>query len=319
MSLNKSEYLAEVLETHRMSKIDNLVGEFKSKRDDVKSALLQHYASKIYSPFDSGSFKKHTAINIKFDLDIVAPFKKNSFVTLENMFDDLYDFISEEYGKVATIRKQKVSIGIEFYEDNDGDIINLDVVPGRELNQDQYLEDKNLNLFVYSKYGLLQSSSHIQTNIQSQIEHIKAKDDERKIIRLFKIWKNSHGEKYKSFLLELITIKAFDKVIVSGTLYEKLKAVMEYINNNVAKDNFKLVDPGNSNNDVIDSLESWERNNLSERMRTIIDRVEQNSDNLKSYFPINEDFKDKEKQNEKYGTKGLGIGASYPPNNQRFG
>jgi hypothetical protein len=51
------------------------------------------------------------------------------------------------------VRKQKVSIGLDFYADSDGDKIKIDVVPGRELNQDQYKDDENLNLYVYYKYG----------------------------------------------------------------------------------------------------------------------------------------------------------------------
>ena len=235
------------------------------------------------------------------------------------MFDDLYEFLYETYKEVAYVRKQKVSIGIEFNEDEDGDIVSLDVVPGRELNQDQYLEDKNLNLYVYSQFGLLQKSTYIQTNIHSQIEHIKAKDNERKVIRLFKIWKSSNNEKYKSFLLELITIKAFDKEDVNGDLWEKLKAVMEYIRDNIKKDDFKLKDPGNSNNNVIDTLEDWERSNLSSRMQTIISRVEENAENLKTYFPVNSDFENNGSDNSSYGIKGSAVAASIPPTNQRFG
>ena len=59
------------------------------------------------------------------------------------MFDSLYDFLYDEYGEVAQIRKQKVSIGIIFDKDDDGDVISLDIVPGRELNQDQYSEDNS--------------------------------------------------------------------------------------------------------------------------------------------------------------------------------
>jgi len=317
--MNKAEYLSEVLETHRMSQIEDLVNKFKSKRDEVKSALLENYGSKIYSPFDSGSFKKHTAINIKFDLDIVAPFKKDSFGTLENMFDDLYDFLNGKYKNEAYVRKQKVSIGIEFDEDEDGDIISLDVVPGRELNQDQYIENKNLNLYVYSQYGFFQKSTYIQTNIQSQIEHIKARDNERKVIRLFKIWKSSNSEKYKSFLLELMTIKAFDKEDVNGNVWEKTKKVMEYVRDNVEREDFKLIDPGNSNNNVIDTLENWERSNLSSRMQTIISRVEENAENLKTYFPVNSDFENKSSDDSSYGIKGSAVAASIPPTNQRFG
>lgn len=319
MAVDKHEHLQNVLETHRMSHIDVLLKKYESRRDEVKDALEVAYSNNIYSPFNSGSFKKHTAINIKFDLDIVIPFKRNSFDTLEKMFDDIYNIINDKYKDEAYIRKQKVSIGIEFYADNAGDVISLDIVPGRELNQDDYKDSKNLNLMFNEQTGLFVKNSYIKTNIQAQIDHIKAKDNERKIIRLFKIWKHSNNEKYKSFLLELMTIKAFDKVEISGNIWEKLKVVMEYIKENVTKDDFKLVDPGNSNNDVMETLTSWEKSNLSNRMDTMIKRIEENSENIKTYFPINNKYDEKRSDQKSYGIKGSVITPSIPSNDQRFG
>lgn len=73
------------------------------------------YGSDKYPSFCSGSFAKHTATNVKFDLDLVEPFKHNAFKTLQEMFDSVYDFLAEEYKDTnVTIRKQKVSIGVSF-------------------------------------------------------------------------------------------------------------------------------------------------------------------------------------------------------------
>lgn len=319
MAVDKKEHLRKVLETHRMSQIDNLVKKYKSKREDIKEVLIEKYSDKIYTPFNSGSFKKYTAINIKFDLDLVAPFKRNSFDTLEKMFDDIFEFLLDKYKDEATVKKQKVSIGHTFNEDEDGDVISIDVTPGRELNQDKYSEDRYINLFVNSNYGLIAEKSYLQTNIHSQIDHIKSKGDERKIIRLLKIWKFSNDEKYKSFLLELITIKAFDRMSVTGNLWEMLQTVMEYIRDNVTKDGFKLTDPGNSNNNIMDTLDSAGRTSLSDRMDTILNRIEENSENIKTYFPINEEFEQKESSQKTYGIKSPAIIHSIPSNNQRFG
>lgn len=320
MATGIKEHLQEVLETHRMTHIDDLLTKYKSKRTEVKELIEEKYKGLIYSPFNSGSYAKHTAINSKFDLDIVIPFKRDSFDTLENMFNDIYDFLYDKYKNKATVRKQKVSIGIEFYEDKDNDIISLDIVPGRELNTDSYQNDDKLNLYVNSQYGLIGSKTYIQTNIQAQIDHIKGKGDERAIIRLLKIWKNSNNEKYKSFLLELITIKAFDQESIEGNLWENLKSIMEYIRDNVSKDGFTLKDPGNSNNNVVNTLESWERQNLSNRMDTMLRNIGNNSDNIKIYFPINDDFKENEKSSDNtYGIKDKAVAVSTPPNNQRFG
>lgn len=309
------EYLQSVLETHRMAHIDKLLKKYQKKRKKVKEALENEYSNYIYSPLNSGSYAKSTAINSKFDLDVVVPFKRNSFDTLEKMFDDVYDFLYEKYNGKAEVRRQKVSIGIEFYPDKNGDIINLDIVPGRELNQDTYKDTRDINLMFNEKTGFIEKNSYIKTNIQKQIEHIKAKENERKIIRLLKIWKHENSEKYKSFLLELITIKAFAKVEVSGNLWKQLKTVMEYIRDNVAEDNFKLKDPGNKSNDVMETLDYSQRRNLSNRMGLMIDRIKDNSENIKNYFPVNDEFAD----DDSYCIKGSVIGSSTPPNDQRFG
>lgn len=322
MAIEKHAHLQKVLETHRMAHIDELTSKYKAKRNELRNALEERYSSNIYDLFNSGSFAKHTAINTKFDLDLVAPFKYNSFDTIEAMFDGVYDFLNEKYGqtKIANVRKQKVSIGVLFYPDDDGDEISIDVVPGRELNDNNFPESKNLNVYFNDDHWGFSKGTYTKTNIQAQIDHIKGKEDERKIIRLLKIWKHSNSEPYKSFLLELFTIKAYEKTDIAGNLWEKLKTVMEYIKENIVNDSFKLIDPGNSNNDILSSMELWEKNNLADKLELIINRVEENSENIKIYFPINDEFNDDDEMSneDEYGLK-KGIALSIPPNNERFG
>lgn len=316
MAVNKREYLDNVLETHRMKHIDNLVQKFKKKRGEIKEALEENYTSNIYSPLNSGSFGKHTAINIKFDLDIVVPFKRYSFGTIEEMYNAVYDFLYEKYDKtdLADVRKQKVSIGVLFKADEDGDLISIDIVPGREISENSYLESRDLNIYFNKDTWGFNKGTYTKTNIQSQIETIKSKEDERKIIRLLKIWKNTNSEPYKSFLLELFTLKAFDKSTITGNLWEKLEGVLIYIKDNVIREEFTLKDPGNTSNDLMKNLTSWERQNLSNKMQFIIDRITENSENIKTYFPINKKFD----TTESYELKGS-SGLSVPKDDQRFG
>lgn len=318
MGTNLHEHLQNVLKTHKMAHVDGLLNKYSEKREDIKSTLVEYYSGKIYSPFNSGSYAKYTAINSKFDLDIVVPFKRTAFSTLEKMFDDVFEFLEEKYGDVAEIRRQKVSIGVLFFEDEDGDVVNIDIVPGRELAEDDYTDNKDLNLFFNEELGLIQKSSYLKTNIHNQIDHISGKSNERMIIRLLKIWKNSNSKKYKSFFLELITIKAFDKSTISGNLWEKLKGVLSYIKDNVTKDDFTLVDPGNTNNKVSDSLTEYERVLLSSEMEMLISNIESNGENIKFYFPLNEEFEEKS-SNIGYGVKGPIVIKSIPSDNERFG
>lgn len=325
MAVDKQQHLLDVLFTHKMSHIDTLLAKYKAKREEVRKALEDEYATDTYNLMNSGSYAKHTAMNSKFDLDIILPFKRNSFDTLEKMFDNVYDFLYKKYGQSGEgrVRKQKVSIGVEFYADKDGDIINLDIVPGREVSQASYEDAKDLNLMFNEQTGFFDKNSYIKTNIQNQIDHIRSTGDNknsvRQVIRLLKIWKFNNNEQYKSFMLELLTIKAFNNVDVTGNLWEKLKTVMEYIRDNVSQPRFRLTDPGNSNNDVIDTLSEWERSNLAKRMYLILNQIEENSENIKHYFPINGKFEDKIKSQKSYGIKGSVIAPSIPSNNQRFG
>lgn len=321
MTETKQKYLEKVLQTHKMSHIEKLVDKHKEKRNEIKEKIEKHYTNKIYTPMNSGSFAKHTAINVKFDWDLVVPFKRNSFDSLETMFNNVYDFLYETYKNDAYVRKQKVSIGLEFYSDKDGDIINVDVVCGRELNQDQYNSDNKLNLFVNSKYGIIKEKTYLLTNIKAQIDHINLKNNERQIIRLLKIWKKHNNESYKSFFLELFTIKAFEKNTIEGNLWDRLKSVMEYIENNVTTKGFTLKDPGNSSNNLMDTLEEFEKTSLSNKMRRMIDNIDENDDYLESYFPKNKDFEENENNNSNagYGLKTSSVVASVPPNNTRFG
>ena len=311
MSLNKADYLESVLETHKMKHIDVLFDKFKGKRKEIKEKLEGKYEEKIYSPFNSGSYAKHTAINSKFDLDLAVPFKRNSFSTITEMFDDVYDFLYKEYNTVAYVRKQKVSIGIEFYADSDGDIIQIDVVPGRELSKDDYPKDYYLNININTSDG-----NYTQTNIQAQIENIKGKQDARQIIRLLKIWKYQNDKDFKSFFMELIVIKAFDNKIVSGNLWEKLKVVLEYIKDEITKDNFTLKDPGNSSNDIAKTLSSYQKNSLKSDFEGILNNVELNGDNLKNYFEENLKYIVEETESKNGYRVHNSSSAIIPPSNQ---
>lgn len=314
MATDKSKHLDCVLNSHKIGKEESLLNKHIDKKNEVKTALEEKYEDNIYSPFNSGSYAKNTAVNKKFDFDLMAPFKKNAFDTLKKMYEDVYDFLYEKYKNSATVRKQKVSIGLEFFADSDGDVIKIDVVPGRELNQDQYTEDNKVNLYVYSQFGLIaEGSDKIRSNVKAQIDNIRSNADKgniRQIIRLLKVWKIHLLKPYKSFFIELITIKAFNSKDITGDLWERLKSVMEYIRDNV-KD-VSLPDPGNSSNDIAETLTTVDKESLSSDMKYMIERIEENSDYIKSYFKINEKFPCEEKKEEnKYSVKQAAI--SIPP------
>lgn len=306
----KSDYLNSVLESYRMKHIEELINTYRTKRDEIKQFLNEQYGSKIYEPFNSGSYKKHTAINTKFDLDLVVPFKHNAFSTLEKMFEDVLEKLTEKYKDETTVKKQGVSIGLTFDEEDE---INIDVVPARETSQDSFLEHEDLNLHK------TQNEGYLKTNIHAQIENIKAKDNERKVIRLLKIWKACHQYKYKSFFIELLVIKAYEKSSPKGNLWEQFKIVLKYIIDNIQSENFTLKDPGNCNNDLASSLDDTKKTVLVSQLKSMLEQIELNEKQIEFYLPLNEKFAENNNDgNKAYGLKRLVL-VSTPPISQRFG
>lgn len=313
MSLDKNEHLREVLDTHKMCHIQNFVDKVKRRREEVKAKMSNRYGSDKYSSFGSGSFAKHTATNVKFDLDLVEPFKHNAFGTLQEMFDSVHDFLAEEYKNTGvTIRKQKVSIGISFpMEEGDEKSVELDVVPGRELSDNDYFDSHDLNLcFNEDHWGFKKGTSQ-KTNIHKQISHIEGKSSARQIIRLLKIWKKQKGKKYKSFVIELAVIRALDGYNGDNNLWLRLKYTMEYLRDHIAESSFHLFDPGNTNNDVIAAMQDYDRQSFKSDMENMLNNIDSNPDfYMPYYFKINEKYS---------GYKEKNTGIAYPASTKRFG
>lgn len=318
--LDKNKHLREVLDTHKMHHVQDFVDKVKARREEIKSMMHEKYGTDKYPSFCSGSFAKHTATNVKFDLDLVEPFKHSAFGTLQEMFDGVHDFLVEKYeGTEVEIRKQKVSIGVTFpQEEGDDKPVELDVVPGRELSDDDYTGSHDLNLCFNEDHWGFKKGSCQKTNIQKQIDHIKGKTSEREIIRLLKIWKKQKQKKYKSFVIELGVIRALDGYNGDNGLWPRLKHTMEYLRDHIADSSFHLYDPGNSGNDVVAAMSDFDRQCFKNDMSDILNSVEWNEDSLEQFFKVNERFQKKD-DDSGFGNKNGREGYSNPQTSNRFG
>jgi len=318
MATNKNEHLQKVLDTHDINKVESL-DKFIAKKNAVKKALNEKFSNeKASNAIDSGSYAKHTAINTKFDIDCCIPFRKKEkedekgFSSLKDMFDEVYKYLKNEYTKdddditKDDVRKQKVSIGMKF--NIDGEEFDMDVVPGRERpnNNDYNSNNTDLSLHIHpsnrSKKEEDDNRTRIKTNIKKHVDLLGGTErtHERKITKLLKVWKterkNQNGGKLiKSFMMELYTKQAFDETnaadMPSG-LWKKVKMVMNHIIDNITEND--LVDPANSSNIVSDSMSDTAKSDTKRDMKKTIKEVDEDSDTIKDYFPINEDYNNDE-------------------------
>jgi len=334
MSTNKNEHLKKVLETHEINKVEHL-NKFIEKKNKVKDALnIKFSDQKASNAIDSGSYAKNTAINTKFDIDCCIPFKKETpenndekgFESLSEMFDEVYKYLKNEYTEEDddinkdNVRKQKVSIGMKF--DIDGEEFDMDVVPGRERPNNNDYNDSNTDLSLHinpsnrSKKEENEGKTRIKTNIKTHVGLLNGADrtHERKVTKLLKVWKterkNKNGGKLiKSFMMELYTKEAFDITDeIPNGLWEKTKFVMNHIIDNIETTN--LVDPANSSNIVSDSMSDTAKTQTKRDMKNTIKDIEADSDKIKEYFPINEEFDDDDDSNSNSTSKASVLSTS---------
>lgn len=334
MSTNKNEHLKKVLDTHDINNVEHLT-KFIEKKNKVKDALNKKFLEKKASnSIDSGSYAKNTAINTKFDIDCCIPFKKKTpgnndekgFESLSEMFDEVYKYLKNEYTEddddisKDNVRKQKVSIGMKF--DIDGEEFDMDVVPGRERPNNNDYNDSNTDLSLHvnpsnrSKKEVDEGKTRIKTNIKTHVGLLNGADrtHERKVTKLLKVWKterkNKNGGKLiKSFMMELYTKEAFDNTDeLPNGLWEKTKLVMNHIIDNIETSN--LVDPANSSNIVSDSMSDTAKTQTKRDMKSTIKDVEDDSDKIKEYFPINHEFDNEDNSNSNSSSKASVLSTS---------
>src|SRR5690606_34782450 len=312
MATDKNTHLQKVLDTHDINRVESL-DKFIAKKNKVKEALNKKFSdSKASDAIESGSYAKKTAINTNFDIDCCLPFRKKTkdeekgYGSLSEMFEDVYKYLKNEYTQEdddltkENVRKQKVSIGLKFIID--GDEFDMDVVPGRERpnNNDYNNNSTDLSLYINpsnrSKKEVEENKTRIKTNIKKHIDLLSGTDKvhERKVAKLLKVWKterkNQNGGKLiKSFMMELYTKEAFDNASeIPYGLWEKVKMVMNHIIDNITENN--LIDPANSSNIVSDSMSDSAKSDTKSDMKKTIKDIDEDSDKIKDYFPINEDY-----------------------------
>src|SRR5699024_7789331 len=264
-----TEYLESLLDDEKISEEEK--EEIKKKRDEVETAIKDEFGVKVKTVKYTGSIAKHTAINSSKDLDLAIHFKKDSFDTLKEMYDDVFDFLNDNYN----VRKQKVSIGLSDFD--------VDVVPGRRIDEE---EDSNNDVFLCRS----DDDSRIKTNIEKHKTHI-TESGCRNVIKLMKIWKSKWNVKFKSFAMELLVIQALDDSSASG-LKDRTKEVLEYIVDNV--EDINLIDPANSNNNVADVIEGYKKSFMkttaSNCLSYLDDANDDNDSQLSAWKRVFNDF-----------------------------
>ncbi|MDX2189576.1 MAG: hypothetical protein SFY32_06915 [Bacteroidota bacterium] len=248
-------------------------------REEVKDCLSQKFKNKLAAPpEDAGSFYKRTAIASNHDLDIILPFKKTAYRSLEDMYTKVYDTIDSEYDGKATVTKQTKAIGLTF--ENDGNSIHFDIVPGREIND--YTSEKNLNLYVNPDWQW-QNGSSFKTNVAVHKKATVNKPEVRKAIKLLKIYRDRNNLSIPTIVIERCAIKALSGKGTSSSETEGFLTSMHFLAKNLSQ--YNLVDLSNSNNNLHKKMGD-EKYQIANQMFSDIEKIKANSRYIREIFEI---------------------------------
>lgn len=281
-AFNSDEYLKKILQNESLKENSDLLNETLILRDELRVWMSNNFGDKlVVMPHVSGSLSKRTANANSFDLDITLVYRKESFNTLQEMYNWTFEKLHMNYKDKAIVTKQSKTIGLSF--EKEGHEINVDIIPAREINN--YKLDKKLNLYrnpkVFWKRG---SSFKIDSFIQRSIT--VNKPEERKVIRLLKLYNIQNNLDIPSILIEQAIVEglSFTKLGLYSSITDNLLNGMTYLSKKISQE--KYTDFGNSNNNLNKKMSFSQRENAAYLLQSDVRKIEKTPYYLKEIFEI---------------------------------
>jgi hypothetical protein len=269
---HSDEYLKKIIREEDLKSDPVLLNSVMALRQTIKQQMADEFSSHLVcAPEDAGSFIKRTAIASNFDLDIILPFKRNSFNSLKEMYEDVYQRLISVYGNTAQITKHTKAIGVTFPCQNQYN--SFDIVPGREINS--YELTKDLKLYVRPDW-FWQSGTSFKTNIETQRRLTLNKPEARTVIKLLKRYRDKNNLKLPAVIIEQCASEAVSEEMY-GINYSATENFLNSMNHIARKlENKTLIDIANSNNNLHEKMSDYDKSITSSRIYFDIKKIEEN-------------------------------------------
>lgn len=270
-AFSQPQYLQKVLDAHKVDESEEGYQYGRKLADKVKQVLKRAFGEKLAAdPIDWGSTALKTAIGGSYDFDLIIPFRRKSFPTIQAMYEVVWEVLHDHFGPEGfELREQTHSIGLispKGFPD-----IRIDVVPGREENEGTFVQNSRLNLMVHAR-GY--APTYTLTTLDALKQRISSSSHLRKVIQLLKIYRDEKGLRISSTAISLMAVSYFKNGHVTRSLVKNMIGSMQYFVSYFGERN--LVDPGNSNNYVAESLDSRQVQKLRRYLQADLDQLEAN-------------------------------------------
>lgn len=268
--MTPNEYLSRILANQALDENGTEVAAMEQHRDEITELLKDAFEDSDPLIKYAGSRAKGTMIKDNYDLDVVCYFDNGDTTagaTLEDIFNNVIDVLKESYlvePKTSAIRiksKDKEHAGEDFH---------IDVVPGR------FTDETRHDAFLYVKS---KEKGRQKTNLKKHLEHIR-NSGLIDTIRLAKLWNVREGLGLKTFVLELLVVKALSGMSDANGLSVCLNSFWEYLRDH--RGSLSVEDPANPyGNDLSDYIDGI-RDQLCDAAEEALDFV--NDNNWESIF-----------------------------------
>lgn len=271
---SSTEYLRDVLETYQTDSICECELEYAQHTMDVLECI---YEDKLdAAPSFQGSLSKKTNIKNHSDIDVLLSFKKDSFSSLQEMYNDI-GFNLEQCAstlKIKKIREQNVSFGVFLNKET-----KIDIVPSRRIDntKEDYFLHVNPN-----QCNPVSSRKKMNPTIQKDLgENTKGK---REVIALLKVFNVNKGKMLPSILIEAFTEGYFNnnRKEIPRKLSDKILRTMDYIGANI--ESARITAKDNTNTVLTNSLSYTQKRKIALLMQKATCEIECDSTNIVKYF-----------------------------------
>jgi hypothetical protein len=254
--LNTSAILGTVIANMKLDKDDPTYKKLSRKADHLINQIEVKFNNQLGGHIlRIGSTEDNTALSDDFDIDVSIPFKPNSFPSTAVMYDELLQFLKNEYDDrdLIKVRTQKKSIGLIYRIK--GEDYKIDVVPYKLTAGNG---NKTAGYLFVNSNSIFGNDSYTKTDIPS-LKSIKLSPVQQKLLVSFKNWKQKYSVPISSHLLRLLILDAYDwnKRSVPRDFTKKILMVVHHIRDNIM--DRRIVSVENTNNVLTDMHESDKR------------------------------------------------------------
>ncbi len=218
-------YLEDLLQQQQL---DPLVEDaLRARRSEIEAILRQPPTPSAARIYYGGSLAKHTLIAAHFDLDVVVYFPHTAAPPA-----DLYREVEQKLRQASrAVLRHNVSLRLQYTPG-----YHIDVVPGRAVD----------DTFEYANLYASDSGATRRTSLKLHIR--LARESDRDVIRLLKLWRRRNAVPVGSFLIELATARILSGAPAGLPLENRLRHVLQFFA--VFYPEARFTDPANTNNIV---------------------------------------------------------------------